>query len=205
MKHRFVSIIILNVFLLFLSGCAEKTAVPELEGPYLGQEPPGMTPELFAPGIVSTGNTDWTTAFTPDGNEAYYTTALLDYNVLVHIWTENGVWQEPELPSFADARYHFADPFVSPDGKRLYFWSNRPVEPSGEPRNNSDLWYVDLLENNTYGQPVRIDEIINTTDWQVFPTVSSNGNLYFSGYYADNTKGRFDVYMSELVDGKYTK
>ncbi|MCP4724166.1 MAG: hypothetical protein GY863_03975, partial [bacterium] len=47
--------------------------------------------------------------------------------------------------------------------------------------------------------------IINTTDWQVFPTVSSNGNLYFSGYYADNTKGRFDVYMSELVDGKYTK
>jgi len=25
-----------------------------LKGPYLGQRPPGMTPEIFAPGIIST-------------------------------------------------------------------------------------------------------------------------------------------------------
>jgi hypothetical protein len=28
---------------------------PKLTGPYLGQKPPGMKPEIFAPGIVSTG------------------------------------------------------------------------------------------------------------------------------------------------------
>jgi pimeloyl-ACP methyl ester carboxylesterase len=30
---------------------------PEVKGPYLGQKPPGMTPEVFAPGIVSTKKT----------------------------------------------------------------------------------------------------------------------------------------------------
>ena len=27
---------------------------PVLKGPYIGQKPPGMTPEIFAPGIIST-------------------------------------------------------------------------------------------------------------------------------------------------------
>ena len=31
------------------------SAFAELRGPYLGQEPPGLEPQIFAPGIVSTG------------------------------------------------------------------------------------------------------------------------------------------------------
>ncbi len=46
--------------------------VPHLEGPYLGQEPPGATPKLFAPGIISTGHDELFDSFTPDGNEFYY-------------------------------------------------------------------------------------------------------------------------------------
>ena len=31
----------------------DKTDIPVLKGPYFGQKPPGATPEVFAPGIVS--------------------------------------------------------------------------------------------------------------------------------------------------------
>lgn len=32
---------------------AQQSDFPKLTGPYLGQKPPGTTPEIFAPGIVS--------------------------------------------------------------------------------------------------------------------------------------------------------
>lgn len=45
---------------------------PVLSGPYLGQELPGRQPELFAPGIISTGLADLNSVFSPDGKEFYY-------------------------------------------------------------------------------------------------------------------------------------
>ena len=45
---------------------------PELKGPYIGQDPPGMKSEIFAPGIVSTGFGELNAVFTGDGNEFYF-------------------------------------------------------------------------------------------------------------------------------------
>src|SRR5262245_64730542 len=41
--------------------------------PYLGQPVPGLTPELFAPGIVSTEAIELNGVFSPDGREFYFT------------------------------------------------------------------------------------------------------------------------------------
>lgn len=175
----------------------------KLTGPYLGQKPPGMIPELFAPGIISTNNTEWTLTFTPDGNEAYYTIQGLNgYNYLVCIKSVNNEWQKPELASFANSD-HNADPFISPDGQKLFFWSNRPAKPSEESGDNSDIWFVER-EGNSWGNPVRLDSTINTKHWQIFPTVAFNGNLYFSCNYPDS-KGGFDIYKCEFINGKYSK
>lgn len=175
---------------------------PRLTGPYLGQTSPGMIPELFAPGIISTNNTDWTTAFSPDGMECFYTIqGLNNYNVLVYIKSINGVWQKPELAPFR-LPDHNADPFFAPDGKRLFFWANGPDEIGKESRNNSDIYYVDKVADG-WGKPIRLDtNLINTNHWQIFPTVATNGNLYFTCNYPES-KGGFDVYMSEFKDGKY--
>ena len=43
-----------------------------LEGPYLGQKPPSLTPEVFAPRIVSTESHEWGGFFTPDMKEFYF-------------------------------------------------------------------------------------------------------------------------------------
>lgn len=182
-----------------------KSDFPVLKGPYLGQKPPGMTPELFAPGIVSTNNTEWTLTFTPDGLECFSTIqGINNYNILITMKSVNGVWQKPERASFSMPD-HNADPFFTPDGKRLFFWSNGPDDTRKQAGNNSDIYYVDRVGNG-WGKPVRLDTaIINTTDWQIFPTVASNGNLYFSSHYPADTKGDFDVYMSEFKEGKYSK
>ena len=48
-----------NLFGIFLfsilvfSSYAQQDDFPVLKGPYLGQKPPGLTPQLFAPGIIS--------------------------------------------------------------------------------------------------------------------------------------------------------
>ena len=55
---------------------AQETDFPKLTGPYLGQKPPGETPELFAPGIISVDeNFEHSAAvFSPDGKEVFWCT-----------------------------------------------------------------------------------------------------------------------------------
>ena len=58
--------------LLVLSSFSRTGEFPVLKGPYLGQQVPGMTPQIFAPGIVSTSGHEYAPTFTPDGNDLYY-------------------------------------------------------------------------------------------------------------------------------------
>ena len=49
--------IIYYILAMLLAGSgilAQDDDFPKLTGSYLGQQPPGMTPEIFAPGLVST-------------------------------------------------------------------------------------------------------------------------------------------------------
>ena len=46
---------------------------PDVAGPYFGQKPPGMTAEIFAPGIISTDRSEINSVFAPDRDEFYFT------------------------------------------------------------------------------------------------------------------------------------
>ena len=53
---------------------SQQTEFPKLTGPYLGQTPPKMIPEVFAPGIVSkVGSHEFAGTFSPDGKEFFFT------------------------------------------------------------------------------------------------------------------------------------
>jgi len=72
MKHFAAPIALLAVFWA-VSGCSHgQNESPALEGPYLGQKLPGLTPEAFAPGIVTTQGWEYGGSFTPDMNEFYF-------------------------------------------------------------------------------------------------------------------------------------
>lgn len=116
-------------------------------GPYLGQTPPGLTPQVFAPGFVSTEGHEFACSFTPDGREFYFTRRESPQSPAVIMVSRmvNGTWTRPERASFNDpsARMSF-EPMVTPDGRRLYFSSDAPLGPGaaqGPPMLN--LWYVE--------------------------------------------------------------
>src|SRR5215218_5680751 len=92
---------------------------------YLGQNPPGLVAELFAPGIISTNLSEHSApAFSPDGSVVLWTVMDKNYRgSLFEMTYQNGSWSKPSRPSFADTT---ADDFYasfSIDGKMLFFSS----------------------------------------------------------------------------------
>ncbi len=78
-----------------------------------------------------------------------------------------------ELPFNSDS-YSIGHPALSPDGKQLYFVSDMPGS-IGE----SDIFVVDVLENNGFSEPRNLGPKINTQQREMFPFITK-GKLYFS-------------------------
>jgi hypothetical protein len=99
-----------------------------LTGDYLGQRPPGETPQLFAPGVVSTCKEHSAAMFTPDGTEMYF--GRMFPAAIYFMQRTDGGWTEPEVAPFS-GQYNDLYPFLSADGQTLAFSSNRPAESGG--------------------------------------------------------------------------
>lgn len=95
-----------------------------------------------------------------------------------------------ELPFNSD-EYSVAHPALSNDGKRLYFSSD--MEGT---KGQSDIWYVNINEDNTYSDPVNLEQI-NTEARESFPFISEANNLYFSTD-GQSGLGGLDIYVSPL-------
>jgi len=120
--NRTIYIICSLVFVIFGS-CSQKSDFPKLTGPYLGQKPPGMTPEIFAPGIISLSNYhDFKGAFSADGKEYYFCRHSLPeiQPRLYFTKIENGVWTEPVPLKIAEGVRTF-HPCITHDNKWLLF------------------------------------------------------------------------------------
>ena len=69
----------------------------------------------------------------------------------------------------------------------------------------SDIWYVDILEDDTYGDPVNLGPSINTEAREGFPFISEMNNLYFSSD-GHSGLGGLDILTAPLKeDGKAGK
>ena len=120
---------------LIMSSYAQQDDFPVLKGSYLGQKPPGMIPELFAPGIVSVDKySEFVCIFTPGGEECFFDRYGDDEYQKGAIFTtriENGKWIKPEIhSSFAKYGEVFL-PTLSPDGQYCFFTSNSLPVPEG--------------------------------------------------------------------------
>jgi ankyrin repeat protein len=182
---------------------------PVLTGNYLGQKEPEKSPRVFAPDIVTTkyaihGNI----VFTPDGREAYWSGFFPSKNSseekgqILSMKSENGQWSKPELAPFSKIGFDDDSPFISPDGKKLFFLSRRPVEKGSDISTKENIWFM-TRESNGWSQPQPL-EIVNSLDmhWQV--SVDKNGNLYFG---ARDPKGlKFgEIFCSRFVNREYQK
>lgn len=191
---------VLPLFILVFSACfaAPEPAAP-LRGDYLGQTPPGMTPTIFAPGVVSTRVSELNAAFSPDGDELYFTRRIDDRNTLMTMRRKDGVWTPPAVAR-SSGTFSDVDPFITRDGRRLYFSSSRPLDGAGEPK-DSDLWYLEREAGGEWGEPIHPGNPNTAGKDDYYTSLTDDGTLYFSIFASHGEGG--DIYRAEQIDGGF--
>lgn len=145
-------------------------------------------------------STSWEThiSFTPDGNTAFFVSdrpgGLGGRDIYRVTKLPNGQWSEPfNMGAPVNTRYDEDAPFISADGKTLFFSSNSDKSMGG-----FDVFVSELTEEKTFTEPVPMGIPINSVDDDVFFITSADGKRgYFSSVRAD-TEGEKDIYMIEL-------
>ena len=175
-----------------IAGQDVRTPNPDLS--YLGQKPPGMTPELFAPDIIATGYYERDITISPDGTEIFYGILTGRHVTILYTRLEDGKWLEPEIPQFAcNSQYFFLEPCFSPDGKTVYFLSTKP--PDGkEPKPGwayQNIWASNKKSDGTWGEIYNPDTAFNRPNSQFYPSLTKTGTLYFTR--SDEKTGKSEI------------
>lgn len=126
--------------------------------------------------------------FTKDGKTVYFTRnnyidgkkkrgkkRLVSLKIYKATKNNDGTWGNVQELPFNDDSYSVAHPALNPEETRLYFSSNMEGTFG-----QSDIWYVDILENGSFGNPINLGPEINTKERETFPFISENNTLYFS-------------------------
>lgn len=105
-----------------------------------------------------------------------------------------GEWTKAIEVPFNSEDFSTGHPSVSPDGKKLYFVSDRPGG-YGE----TDIYVVDILDNGAFTEPKNLGRTVNTAKKEMFPYITENA-LYFS---SDRNMGLggLDIYKADYADG----
>lgn len=167
------------------------------------QSPPQA--KLFAEGVINTDADEYGPTFTPDGKTLYFTRRVnrRDSEFIYVSRLANGKWSAPELATFS-GKYFDKEPFVAPDGRRIFFASLRPVDGI-EPKNRRDfnIWFVEKTANG-WSEPKHVGPAINSPAYENYPSVAAGGTLYFAGE-REGGKGGNDLYRARIVNGKYER
>ena len=190
--------VVVAAILAGLLGCSKRPASSVAPYDTAGAS---ANPVLFAEGVISTGEFESHPGFTPDGRTLYFvrsTPNFTDWKIYVSEHGQNG-WSSPRLASFS-GKYRDADPYVSPDGKHLYFISDRPVDDG--PKEDMDVWVMDRLQNGEWGEPRNLGAPVNTPGSEWYPRLAANGTLYV-GSDRPGGYGKTDLYLCRWKDGSY--
>jgi ankyrin repeat protein len=177
---------------------------PVLKGEYFGLKKPGLKPELFASDILFNIGTFVIPTISPDGKEIYFSMSSEHFQNS-RIWymkQKDGQWLPPERASFS-GDYSEGSPVFSPDGKKLFFYSNMPTNRKGPPKNDIDIWVVER-KGNSWKEPKNLGSPVNTKKDDVAPSISQNGTLYFHRFERIGSRAGVYIFRSRFSDGQYT-
>lgn len=166
--------------------------------------------ETILKGKINTNKNEGTVSFSPDGKTMYFSGESLDRfaglfgrkfkkddtgKSTINLYSatfENNEWTHIITLPFNGKNYNTGGPAVSADGKRLYFNSDMKGTLGA-----SDLWYVVINNDGTYGTPVNLGKDINTEGSEMFPYISSKNILYFASN-GHPGLGMFDLFASQM-------
>lgn len=167
-------------------------------GSYFGQTPPGLKPEKFAPGIISTDEDEQNGIFSPDGKEFYFTKVTKQFEFIpFRIKISDNEYGETEKCDIYDT-YQAGEIFVSPNGDKLFFRATINQKPP-----NADI-FCQLKTKEGWGEAFNIGSPVNSDGIEGYPSVSRDGTLYFYAQREDSA-GNFDLYCSKYENDKYAE
>ena len=177
------------------SNAVGAAAVPE--PPYVGQPVPGLTPERFAPGLVSTRAIELNGVFSPDQREFYFTRVVNGVDTMHQIVFADGKWGSPVelllLPN--QARAESADMVLSHDGQELFFLAGFPRSAASE-KQNYDIWRS-RRTNDGWSEAELVPAPISTNATEYYPVFGPDGSLYISS----DRDGTFAIYRAARLAG----
>lgn len=199
MKNNSLYILLITFLLSVISCNHNKNELKSLDY-YFENVPTGKSPYLFFSEYFSVDMNIRDIAFLPDYSEFYYTHITNDTVIKVSKFMSKK-WTTPTTAEFSGNFSDF-EPFITPDGKNLFFASKRPSNGKRIMKNDIDIWKVNL-NGSKWSEPLLLDGIINTYCMEYYPSISKNGNIYFGRNDSALTRG--DIYFSKLLDSTYSK
>lgn len=178
--------------ILIQSGATAKDKNEKLIGEYFGETKPGLKSVLFAPGIVSTyDSNERDVTFNLSQTEIYFTRwpSQKGWEIMT-AENNSGEWTNPHPASFS-SDFHDAEACFTQDNKQIYFISNRLKE--GESRPTSwEIYFTSKIDTG-WSEPKMLG---GNFIGGFYPTFTKTGRMYFTA--SDN-----NIHYSDLIDGKY--
>ncbi len=173
------------------------TALPNLAAetttaapPYLGQEPPGLLPKVFAPGLLGIPNRiENDVCFSKDGRECYFTSRASGWTVYEIMVTryENGQWTPPVRASFSDGRS--MGPCLADNDQTIYFGRSQ------------DIWRARRTAQG-WSQPEIVVTPASSPQAEYTASISTLGNLWICSWRSGGLGG-CDVWRVSCGDGQF--
>ncbi|UBM59031.1 hypothetical protein LAG90_19720 [Marinilongibacter aquaticus] len=187
--------------ILFITTLTLSLSCKKQNGYRLDLDTKSPTTELFAENIISTNLYERDIAINAEATEIVFTRGDYTQNTraLVSIKKVKGEWVEAEIMPFS-GQFQDIEPFFSPDNQRLYFVSNRPIYGDSS-RADYNIWFTERTAQ-TWTPPKALDSLINTTANEFYPSVSENGNLYFTAMRKEGI-GKEDIFLAKFENGQY--
>ncbi len=211
---------------LMVGGSHAGDGLSTLNGPYLGQTPPGLTAKPFAPGIVNTEEWGDAIGFSLDMNELYvsrwrHTRDAAEPENVTFKRTGDG-WQKVAVPKDTQR------PFHSPDGQTLHYdakykertadgWSEmKSLGPAFEKirimvltasakgtlvldergTNGNGTLRYSQRMNGNWEDPKPLPKEINTGTWNAHPFIAPDESYIMWDGERESGYGESDLYIS---------
>jgi hypothetical protein len=193
MVHGILTPILVTLLLAACGGSGESPSGPDqsVEGPYLGETPPGTTPRQFASQIL-TQQFHSSPVFSPSGDEMYW--SGMDGGGLQFMRLENGEWSAPQVAPFN--LLNSGEPVFGPAGDTLYFLSAQSYQGS-QGSSDENVWRVTRTAGG-WSDPTPLGSPVNDHPMHWGVSLAANRNLYLG-----HTEGSGEIFFSEFQDGIY--
>ncbi|MDC0602193.1 hypothetical protein OAP14_04085 [Aliiglaciecola sp.] len=223
MKTIYIFIILVLSVLTTIGKSYGKDQLPVLRGPYMGQTPPGLVAEPFAPGIISKEGWELEGVFAPGMQEFYYTTRFGEGkpSMIIGFRQQNGVWNK-----YIEFK-RTGEIVFSPDGNRMHMakgykdrvgdgWSERKslgplfdtkdfgimrLSASSKGTYVFDDYKTDVIRISTVNgkkrqPPKDMSAIVNTGKWTAHPYIAPDESYLIWDSERDEGYGESDIYIS---------